>query len=519
MRSSFAGLELSKRSIQVAQKALDVTGQNLSNASTEGYTRQRVDTSSLYLSTYKSWQTPQAKLSLAAQGVTAHGVAQVRDDYIDKRYRDITCYVSEYDIKSSILTEVQTTLDCIENRGLDAALADFETALTQYATNAPDNVELASIVRNEAFNIATMLNSYSTDLDRLLEDNVFELETAVSNVNILIGKITAYNEAILKEYKSTEFGNIEAGESVSDYGPLALLDSRNLLLDELAQYGNTHVDFNHDGTVKVKFGSKTIIDGSESMHLVMHDYDDYGAAVINFSDGDRLDIISGEIKGYMDIVNGNGPYSSYYQSGEYGIPYYKSAIDAFAEGFADLLNTANGVVNGDESRAMFGSVNDKYDSLGNLQERGAINASTIRISEEWMRDPTMIGMVQNAETGAWAHAPNLDGTHSNQLLLAMQQPVKFGRAGDFEGSPQEYILFLSNRLGQNISFLESSGETAYNTAMNLLDNRDAVSGVSDTEEGINMMTYQKWFNASSRMMTTLDECLDRVINNMGRVGL
>lgn len=56
------------------------------------------------------------------------------------------------------------------------------------------------------------------------------------------------------------------------------------------------------------------------------------------------------------------------------------------------------------------------------------------------------------------------------------------------------------------------------TATSLLDSRDAIMGVSETEEGVNMLNYSKWFNASSRMLTTLDEALDTIIEKMGLVG-
>ena len=52
-----------------------------------------------------------------------------------------------------------------------------------------------------------------------------------------------------------------------------------------------------------------------------------------------------------------------------------------------------------------------------------------------------------------------------------------------------------------------------------MDARDEVSGVDMDEEGINMLNYQKWYSASSRMLTTLDDCLDKLINGTGRVGL
>ena len=103
MRPTFLGLEMSKRTIQLSQKALDITGSNLSNAQTEGYTRQVVDVGSKYLNKYNYWMTSSSRMSLAGQGAIGIGVDQVRDPYIDKRYRESTPYVAEY---TSILFDI-----------------------------------------------------------------------------------------------------------------------------------------------------------------------------------------------------------------------------------------------------------------------------------------------------------------------------------------------------------------------------------------------------------------------------
>ena len=66
---------------------------------------------------------------------------------------------------------------------------------------------------------------------------------------------------------------------------------------------------------------------------------------------------------------------------------------------------------------------------------------------------------------------------------------------------------------------QSRNDSAVSTVDTLLDSRDEVSGVDMDEEGINMLNYQKWYSASSRMLTTLDDCLDKLINGTGRVGL
>lgn len=519
MRSSFLGLEVSKRSIQVSQKALDITNNNLSNISTEGYTRQRVDQNSTYLSVTGKYATKLSRLSLAGQGVNAFGVNQIRDSYVDKRYREFTAYVAEYDTKASLTGEIEDILSDISDTGLISGLEDFKTALASYAADHPDSGELASVVRNNAYSICRMLNSYSTELNNLLNENIIQLQDSVSQVNNLIDKIVQYNKVIVGEYNITAADLIYNGETVAgSYGPNELLDARNLLLDELSYYGNVTVTDNDDGSVKVMMGDTVIIDGSKSEHVIMKDYENYGAAVLRFTNGDSVELESGDMKAYMDMLNGNGSYANYYQSNEYGIPYYISTLDAFAQSFAQLMNETNGCTDTDTSRAMFASNNDRYDAAGNLIKREVITAATIRISNEWMADAMMIGQTYNEETGIW-DMTSLDGSNVNKLYLALDTDITVGRAKEFTGSIYDYCLFVDNRFAESINYYNKQYELYSDNATSILDTRDSISAVSETEEGINMLTYQKWYNASSRMMTTLDDCLDRLINSTGRVGL
>jgi flagellar hook-associated protein 1 FlgK len=593
----------------------------MSNVMTPGFSRQRVDVNAMFISSYKSWQTKQSRLSLAGQGASAFGVAQIRNFYLDKRFREMNSRLAENERKAPILEEIQTTLDNFENVGLEGKLSQFKDALLKFATNSPDSKEFANIVKESAFDIVNMLSLYSGDLSRMLEHNVFELRETVNYVNTIIDKIFLLNDAIVKEYKSTEFGAINTGRGVSPYGPLELMDERNLLIDELSTYINVRVEENVDGSVNVFLGDVLMVDGIRQFeHLVMKDYDSFGAAVIHASNGMDINIRAGELRAFIDLVNGNGPYANHFQSSFHGIPYYISAIDAFAESFAELMNRTNGMTDNldTQHRAMFGSSLDEYDVNGNIVYRGPITASTIKISEEFWTDPTIIGLVYNevigsritnfsfpvdtagapfdievyfngttetfnidptlpnaaallqddlntefgvgvllvatdtdgnitiarvndddtfnvsttaagitvttnredVTSGGWAFSTNLDGHNAHRLMLALdQEAVRFGRALDFHGTMFDYVSFLSNRLGQGLNFIDEQIDTLSVTTNNLLDSRDAIMGVSTDEEGINMLIYQKWYNAAARMMTAMDDMLDRIINGMGRVGL
>ncbi len=196
-------------------------------------------------------------------------------------------------------------------------------------------------------------------------------------------------------------------------------------------------------------------------------------------------------------------------------------MDSFAHTFGNFLNYFNGAVdeNGvviDKDRLLF-CTND-YKNGDAAYEDVDMTMDNIRIADTWMQDATMIGEVKNEKSGIWELS--LDGNHINRLIENInKKQLDFGGRGDYEGTVYDYLLFISNRIGQNIDYYDSRHEAAFATSNALLDSRDAVSGVSETEEGINMLTYQNWYNASSRLMTALDDALDRLINNTGRVGL
>lgn len=521
MRSTFLAFETSKRSIQAAQKSLDITGNNLSNINTEGYTRQRVDLYARYASTSGNrWISNSAKLSIAGQGVNAAGVAQLRDPYVDKRYRENVAIEAGSDVSSDILSSVEDALDNIDSDGLQYYTEEFYVALQKYATEKPDSVEVASLVRNSALNLVQLLHDYDSQLQQIEDTTVYELEESVSHVNQLMQKVADLNEQIKKEYANTSPDLFYQQISVTgSYGPNELLDARNLLLDELATYGNIAVESNEDGSVNVTMGGTTVIADQKVNRIIMQDYEDYGSAVLNYESGNSVTLSGGIIKSYQNMLNGNGVYATGNQSSEHGIAYFRTALDTFARTVSSVMNKGNGS-DKDTGREMFSSGSDAIITAGN-----------IRISDDWMADSTMIGQVRyyDEDTGTYKYGydkvTNEDGTVTLQnsnvqyLLSQFNSSHKFGTANDFGGNFYEYISFVSNRLAQKISYVDSQYETAEATSISLLETRDSLSAVDMDEEGVNMLNYQKWYNASARMLTALDEQIDKLINGTGRVGL
>ena len=79
------GLEAARSGLMVTQKALDIVGNNMTNEKTKGYTRQRLDTVSLRLYGGANYGSA---IALAGQGVKAVGVGQLRNSYLDYKFRE-----------------------------------------------------------------------------------------------------------------------------------------------------------------------------------------------------------------------------------------------------------------------------------------------------------------------------------------------------------------------------------------------------------------------------------------------
>lgn len=519
MRPTFLGFETQRRTLTMAQKNLDITGNNISNINTPGYTRQRVDMYSDYVfgTMDPSWNSKSSTLAMAGQGVNAYGVSQMRNIYVDKRYRENVAIEAETSLNIDILSDIENVLDNFETEtnGLQYRTTQFFKALQDYSGERPDSADKAKIVANTAFNLCRMINLYNTELNQVETTYVNELQDTCNYINELTSRMTTLNKKI--EQEKFHYPN--------EYGPNELYDQMNLYIDELATYGNIEVQQDTEtGVYTVKLGGVEIVNGAEfkNNRILMKEYDGYNQAYLYFESGEDVVPGSGYLNSYINMINGNGVYATGHQNNSYGIAYFQSAINEFARTLAETFNTANGA-EFDDLRKMF-ETSDGSD---------LITAENIKISKAWQEDPTMIGKVRkfNESTGMpeYGYDEKLDEItgnvtlqNTNVLYLISQfdnHSLDFGKAHDFTGSIYDYIAFISNRLGSTIEYETSKNETAETTVDGLLDTRDSLSGVQMDEEGINMMNYTKWYNASSRLLTALDDCLDKLINGTGRVGL
>lgn len=523
MSSTFSGYYVARSGIQAARSNLQITGQNMTNVNTPGYTRQRVDTSTVG-PCGSNMRYASSEIGIG-WGVNCDGVSQLRDPYLDIQYRMKNAEAGNTGTVSDILNDLENIYDETKKDGITVQFQDFIKQLNSLASTTTsyneDSVKGSARLLVSAFrNAAAQLSGIRDTQTKQFKD------TAIPKVNGLLDTIANLN----KEIKAADISGSPA---------LELMDRRNSAIDELSQYVNIevssqsvdvgsgrsvselHIDLVSDGKKfnlvsddsHNTFGTTTAVDGTINLTLK----DSKGKDVT--CDGTNIlsnkDITEGSFAGYLTMLNENGEFDAAGGS-ERGIGYYQKVLDKLASYFADTMNAANSTTS-DINKPLF-TQSDGTTTTG-------ITAANISLSEAWAKatDRYITATKQTSSSGP-------DDPNHNENILSMVKKLSdtktfttnddnVGGTTLFNASIQSYISNIS----VSILALQKNDvdrkDTTFNSTLNEIDTkRSAVSSVDVNEEGINLIMYNQALTASSRFMTTMDQALDTIINNMGIVG-
>ncbi len=357
-RSTFSGFTIAQLAMTASQRAIDVTGQNIANINTKGYTRQRVDLASFNTRGADSMSTgPGSKIGY---GVEITGISQIRDPFLDVQFRNQIAKVGTADARQTTLDQLADIFDETDKDALKKALSDLSSSLDQLSANA-NNSEFDSIVRSRAQVIVNYIHQKAADLKSVREETINGLEnTDIPAINGLLSDIGELNDAI---WKSQVQGN----------PALELLDKRNDKLDELAGYlpisvtykdvvvaNGTKYDYpvvsfrgsdgatypltageHGENVASISMKRNKVPDGTVSISLIpASDFPrdaDLSSLETNITDY----LKEGTLKGTVDVLNKSGEMDN--PSSDYrGIGYYEKSFEAFVQTFANTFNELNG---------------------------------------------------------------------------------------------------------------------------------------------------------------------------------
>lgn len=557
VRATFSGFNTALSALQANQKRLDITGQNLSNMNTAGYTRQQLEASSLNYTNPVSHYSNGNETAVGF-GVSMDRVSQIRDPYLDIQYRSQSADCSYTNRLQTALNSLSKVLDETTISGIRKAFDNVLSTLTSMQDPAKVSDPIyESELRSKMQSVCNLFNQASRQITQA-EQNEFQRLTGegsseqgdVQKINDILRQIGDLNVQIKRN-------------QVAGHPSLELQDKRNLLLDELSGYipvetryykddahsGNNAYDHDANGAVIGKKDwpddlevSMNYIDAKgKSQKLILVNGSDLGADGRTKNYG-QLSVLKGDHQTAASVSDpanisikfekapsykGNGQAATNDVYAELkGIRFEGGSLQASLDmlqktGTGNVINGSTAVddVRGyqyysgklDQLASTFAkSMNDINNKGKNPKDQNLLSNST---------DDSTTGItagnigISKGWTSGTIHI-STDGTNRTDTILDMIAAMK-----DTKKLNGKTFADYMNNLSTQLASDSSSNQTALKTGTTVLnsiqDSRDSLSGVSLDEEATNMMAYVSAYNAASRLMTALDEVLNTLISNTG----
>jgi flagellar hook-associated protein 1 FlgK len=468
MLGLFNTLNMGARAMSAQQVGVEVTGQNLANANNPAYARQRVQLQT-------STPTP-TSIGMEGTGVEATSIQQVRDQLLDSQIQSESSVGGYWNSQQSALQNAQTQLNeflnlnstsgtsgsSADTQGLSDQLNNLFNAFQSVATSPTDPSARVSLV-NAAQSLASGFNQASQNLSTLNGLLNTSVSNDVASANQSLSDIASLNDEIAKATAS--------GGNAND-----LVDSREQDLENLSKLVNIQTASNSDGTVSVSISGQELVTGNKLTDtLTTYDPGNGNLLVQTASSATPLTLSGGSIQGMIDARDET-------------LATLRSGLDTMA---SSLITQVNGIYQ------------NGYDLNGN---HGAdfftgSDAATIGVNPAVANDPSQI---QAAGTA------NATGDNSIALQLAQlgQQSIAALNNQTFSGAYAQDVQNFGNALSNAND--QVNNYNSVNTM--LLNQRDSVSGVSLDEETTNLITYQKAYECSAKLISTVDEMLQTVVN-------
>ncbi|QDY89220.1 flagellar hook-associated protein FlgK [Arthrobacter sp. UKPF54-2] len=467
--STFGALNTAYRGLTAAQQGMNVAGQNIANAATEGYTRQRVQQSAIAAPAQGLNGSGRPE---AGQGVSVDAITRLGSSVLDASVRSASAQAGYAGVRSSALQGIEGILQEPGDNGISASLQGFWSAW-QGAARQPAEDGPKGLLLNAANSLTDKISSAYQTLQGQWSSVRAQAADAVTAVNAAASQVAAYNATI----RST----LAAGGSANE-----LIDARAKLTDTISRLAGGTVREQPDGTVDVHIGGNALVMGTSVRGLQLsgsQTADTLGSTVqllwtdpagVASSDG-------GEIAGALSVLapaaGGNGG----------AIAEAAEKYNGFASKLAEIVNTVH---------------------RGGELPNGTSGQNFFTIGA----GPAALGIKAPVGTAGIAlKAPNqgaLDTSIADQI-------TQLGTGAD---SPDRLWSGIVTGIG-----VESRG-AQQREALTSAAQASAVTGrasqvsVSLDEENVNLLTNQHAYQAAARVMTAVDEALDVLINRTGLVG-
>jgi flagellar hook-associated protein 1 FlgK len=311
--STFSGIELGKKGLVTHQAAIHVTGHNVSNAETEGYSRQKV-TLEIFDPLYIPGLTRENTPGQIGQGVQVEKILRARDMLLEDRILNEKNGLSYWKSLSDWIYQVELIHNEPTDQSIMHTLDKFWAAWQDLANN-PEEIGSREAVREYGWALARHIQ-YNFQALKSLRNNIEQASRMrFEEINGLAKQIAKLNEQMLR------------AEATGD-NPNDLWDKRDLLVERLSGYVDIQIGRSDQDEFLVFIGGKHLVQGKHFERLELSaNPDNEGYSDIRWAvDGSFLKLLSGELKAHLDAR-------------DVELRYQIDSLDRFTASLMDLVNS------------------------------------------------------------------------------------------------------------------------------------------------------------------------------------
>lgn len=217
--ATFGEFTVARLGMIASQMALNVTGQNISNINTPGYTRQQLDQYSFITNSGGLYHSSSS--ASVGSGVMLAGVSQLRDPYLDIRFRKEMSSVGSTDATLNVLDQLQSVINNVDKEGIVTQLQDLLTNISELGSHVGEQ-EFETLMRESAQDLCTLLNASASKLQQVYDNILQQYNEDIQDTNNVLKKIQELNQQI-------RIADINGDAA------LELRDQRNTLIDTLSE--------------------------------------------------------------------------------------------------------------------------------------------------------------------------------------------------------------------------------------------------------------------------------------------
>ncbi|MDR0937582.1 MAG: flagellar hook-associated protein FlgK [Oscillospiraceae bacterium] len=256
LRSTFYGLEIAASGLYVSQKGLDVTGHNIANVDTVGYSRQRLITTA-YDPNAAVMKFKPVDGALIGSGAKVKILDQIRDEFLDRQYRTEDNKRAEWETRTKSLTYVEALFEGADQAALESNLAGLFAAFNTYQQQEANDKAQREATLSLANALIENFHQIYNQLEAIQKSENDAINVMVSEINNITTGIAQINRQIY------------AFEAMGDQYANDLRDKRNVLLDELSTYVNINYHEDNTGKFHVYLGGtgNNYLDDDKGTHV------------------------------------------------------------------------------------------------------------------------------------------------------------------------------------------------------------------------------------------------------------